>query len=249
MTLDTAHACVVDLDGVIWLAGNALPGAREGVAMLRARGVPVLFVTNNAVRTVEELQSRLSTIGIVADTHELLTSAQAAASLLVAGSTAYVVGEAGLRSAVRAAGVGHSATSPDAVVVGLTEQFDYATCDAAARFVRDGAAFVATNVDPTLPGADGLHAGAGAIVAAIQAAAGTPPVVAGKPNEPMARLATSRTPIGAVVGDRASTDGAFAERLGVPFAHVASEVAEDGVGTAVFAKVATLEEAVVALCA
>jgi 4-nitrophenyl phosphatase len=209
----------------------------------------VLFVTNNALRTIDELQSQLSAIDIDTRVEELLSSAQAAASLLAAGSTAYVVGGPGLNAAVSDAGVGHSATSPDAVVVGLAPSFDYATCDAAARFVRAGATFIATNVDATLPGTDGLHAGAGAIVAAIQTAAGTAPIVAGKPYEPMARLAAARSKIGAVVGDRPSTDGAFATRLGVPFAHVVSQVVEDpSGGPEAVVRVATLLEAVVALC-
>lgn len=248
MTLDAAHACVVDLDGVIWLAGEALPGAREGVALLREKAIPVLFVTNNATRTIAQLQVQLSSIGIDAGPLELLTSAQAAASLLTADSTAYVVGEAGLRSAVHDAGVQESATSPDAVVVGLATSFDYATCDHAAAFVRAGATFIATNVDATLPGVDGLHLGAGAIVAAIQTAAGAAPIVAGKPHAPMAQLATSRCAIGAVVGDRPSTDGAFATRLGVPFVQVVSEVVEDDEGAGPLARVATLRDAVVALC-
>jgi 4-nitrophenyl phosphatase len=142
------------------------------------------------------------------------------------------VGEAGLVEAMRQAGVtvddGHP---PDAVVVGLDRGFDYEACDRAASHVRAGARFVASNADPTLPTPDGLRPGAGAIVAMIAAASGREPEVAGKPHEPMVRLVRERVTVGAVVGDRATTDGAFAAALGVPFALVASgveEVAPDG---------------------
>jgi HAD superfamily hydrolase (TIGR01450 family) len=226
VTLDTARACVVDLDGVVWLTGEPLPNAREGVESLRRREVPIVFATNNASPTVCELIERLAAIGIEAAPHELATSSQAAASLLTPGSTAYVVGEAGIREALHDVGVREDAVTPDAVVVGLTRSFDYETCAIASSFIRNGATYVATNNDATLPGPHGLLPGAGSIVAAISTASGVQPVVAGKPFEPMARLVTSRQLVGAVIGDRPSTDGAFAARLLVPFVHVASEIDE-----------------------
>jgi len=226
VTLDTTHACVVDLDGVVWLSGAALPGAVEGVAALRARGVPVLFATNNSTPTIGDLLSSLAAIGIEADPEEVATSGQAAAMLLGAGRRACVVGEAGLREALAAGGVGLDEQRADAVVVGLDRAFDYDACDRAAALVRAGARFVATNADPTLPTPRGLRPGAGAVVAAIAAASGREPEVAGKPCAPMVRLVTERGAVGAVVGDRTSTDGAFAAALHVPFVLVASSVGE-----------------------
>lgn len=229
MTLDASHACVIDLDGVVWLEGEALPGARDGVALLRAAGLPLLFVTNNATRTTGELVGMLDAAGISASADEVVTSAQAAASLLGPGCSAYVVGELGLTEALAAAGVsvvGDASSPVDAVVVGLDRSFAYAACAVAARHVRDGARFLATNVDAALPTREGLLPGAGAIVAAIATASGRHPEIAGKPEAPMARLVASRTGVGAVIGDRRSTDGAFAARLGVPFVHVTSSVDE-----------------------
>ena len=246
MSLDGLHACVVDLDGVVWLSGTALPGAVEGVAELRRRRIPVLFATNNAARTLDSLRNRLAAIGIEADNAELATSAQSAAALLGAGQRVFAVGEAGLREALEQAGTALVEASPDAVVVGLTRTFDYDTCDRAATHVRDGARFVATNVDPTLPTPEGLRPGAGAIVAAIATAAGREPEVAGKPSAAMVRYVTSRVAVGAVVGDRDSTDGAFARALGVPFALVASAVHEPDADPDV--RAGTLLDAVVALC-
>lgn len=246
MSLDGQHACVVDLDGVVWLSGAALPGAVEGVAELRRRRIPVLFATNNATLTLEMLRDRLSAMGVEADDAELATSAQSAAALLEAHQHVFAVGEAGLFEALERAGATLVDASPDAVVVGLSRTFDYDTCDRAATHVRDGARFVATNVDPTLPTPDGLRPGAGAIVAAIVTASGREPEVAGKPTAAMVRYVTSRIAVGAVVGDRDSTDGAFARALGVPFALVASEVHEPEAHPDV--RAATLLDAVVALC-
>jgi 4-nitrophenyl phosphatase len=247
VTLDAAHACVVDLDGVVWLAGAALPGAVQGVAELRRRGVPVLFCTNNAAPTIDELRSRLAEIGIDASHSEIATSSQAASSLLSKDDRAYVVGEAGLHEALASAGVAESTSDATTVVVGLTRQFDYDTCAIAASLVRSGARYVATNADPTLPTPDGLKPGAGAIVAAISAASGHVPEIAGKPSHAMCVLVQSRVTVGAVIGDRASTDGRFAVALGVPFAHVASEVDDTPDDAAI--RVGSLLEAVIALSA
>jgi glycerol 3-phosphatase-2 len=246
VSLDATRACVVDLDGVVWLAGAALPGAVEGVAELRRRGIPVLFATNNAAPTVRELREDLSAIGIVASDAEIATSAQAASSMLDDGQRVFVVGEAGLLEAVSERGAILDEARADAVVVGLSRSFDYDTCDRASAHVRDGARFVATNTDPTLPTPSGLRPGAGAIVAAIAAASGRSPEVAGKPSPAMVRLVTARAAVGAVVGDRPSTDGAFAAALDVPFALVESAVAEPADGVTV--RAATLLDAVLALC-
>jgi 4-nitrophenyl phosphatase len=248
VTLDTTRACVVDLDGVVWLAGTVLPGAVEGVAELRRREIPVLFCTNNAAPTIVELLDRLAAIGVEAAPHEIATSSQAASSLLTSADLAYVVGEDGLHEALATAGIAEATAAATAVVVGLTRSFDYDTCDIAAALVRGGARFVAANADPTLPTPTGLKPGAGAIVAAISAASGHAPEIAGKPFPAMCALVTSRVAVGAVIGDRASTDGRFAEALGVPFALVASEVADDApVATAV--RATSLLDAVTSLCA
>jgi HAD superfamily hydrolase (TIGR01450 family) len=247
VSLDATHACVVDLDGVVWLAGEALPGATTGVDELRRRGVPILFATNNATPTIDELRARLRAIGIHAAVAEIATSAQSAAALVEPGQRVHAVGEAGLFEALEERGTTRSDAAPDAVVVGLTRSFDYDACDRAACLVRGGARFIATNLDPTLPTPTGLRPGAGAIVAAIATAAGRQPEVAGKPSAAMVRYVEDRVRAGAVVGDRPSTDGALAAALGVPFALIASAVDEAAPERAV--RAATLHEAVLALCA
>jgi len=247
VSLDATHACVVDLDGVVWLAGEALPGAAEGIDELRRRDVPVLFATNNAAPTIGDLRTQLAAIGIAASDAEIVTSAQSAAAMLDADQRVLLVGEAGLREAVERRGAVEVQRAPDVVVAGLSRSFDYDACDRAAACVRSGARFIATNTDATLPTPEGLRPGAGAILAAIATAAGREPEVAGKPTAPMVRLVRSLVDVGAVIGDRPSTDGAFAEALGVPFVLVASQV-QEACGSAT-ARAATLLDAVRALCA
>jgi len=245
VTLDASHACVIDLDGVVWLDGSALPGAVEGVELLRREGVPVLFATNNASPALGELLDRLAAIGLSASRDEIATSALAAASLLAAGTRSYVLGGEGLREAAGSRGLVLTEDEAAAVLVGLTVDFDYQRLDRAAAFVRSGARFIATNTDPTLPVRGGQRPGAGAIVAAVSTAAGRAPEVAGKPHAAMCDLVRSRGAVGAVVGDRASTDGAFAVALGVPFAHVRSGMEAPPSDAAVCA--GSLLEAVTAL--
>lgn len=218
---------VVDLDGVIWLADQAIPGSAEAVATARAAGVRVMFVTNNSSMTVRQYAANLAGMGIETPLDDIVTSAQAAASLLVAGSTAVICAGDGVREALDVRGVRILETGPaDAVVVGWNRDFDFAALTAACRAIWGGARFVATNRDVTYPTPDGLLPGAGAIVAAVAAATGAEPEVAGKPHEPVVATLKSRAgrPVDLVVGDRLDTDGELAKRLGVPFGLVLTGV-------------------------
>ncbi len=219
---------VLDLDGVVWLAGRPIPGGDEAVARLRRSGVRVLFATNNSAPTRAELTAQLGRCGITADPGDLLRSADVAAGLLAAGSSALVLGEDGLHEALAGRGVTVVAEPPaDAVVVGLTRDFTYDVLARAMAAVRGGARLLATNEDPTFPTPEGLVPGAGALLAAVATATGVVPEVAGKPHRPTADAIAARLPGGelrAMVGDRPSTDGALAVQLGVPFALVLSGV-------------------------
>ena len=245
----------LDLDGVVWLARRPIPGSAGAVEELRSAGERVVFLTNNSGPTVAAHVEALARAGIECQPADLTTSAQAAASLLSPGHRAAVIGDEGIREALAARDVKEvgPADSPDAVVVGRTEELDYWALSAAAGAVRDGARFVATNTDATFPvggadaetgagpagaGPDDAHRatgrseagqallpGAGAIVAFIATASGRQAEVAGKPGGPMATLVSARygTPT-MVVGDRPDTDGLFAVRLGTRFGLVLSGV-------------------------
>ncbi len=221
---------VVDLDGVVWLAEQPIAGSADAVSRLRRHGVRVVFATNNAAPTVAELLTRLSRAGIEAEPEDLVTSAQAAASMLVPGSTAFACAEGGVVEALTRRGVVVVQSGPaDAVVVGWTRRFDFELLADAATLVRRGARFIGTNEDPTHPTPTGLLPGSGALLAAVATAAQATPEVAGKPHAPMVDLIRQRAPeVSLIVGDRPSTDGALARRLGAPFALVRSGVTSDG---------------------
>jgi 4-nitrophenyl phosphatase len=218
---------VFDLDGVVWLAGHAIPGSADAVARLRQVGDRVVFVTNNSTPTVAEYVARLAAAGIEVDPGELATSSQAAASLLSPGARVACVGGAGVHEALTERGIEivAASASPEAVVVGRSLQLDFEELALAARAIRDGARFVATNTDATFPTPTGPEPGAGALIAYLEVGSGSRAEAAGKPEAPMADLVSSR--FGrpdVVVGDRADTDGGFAARIGSPFALVLTGV-------------------------
>jgi 4-nitrophenyl phosphatase len=211
---------VLDLDGVVWLAGTPIPGSADAIDRLHDAGEKVAFVTNNSGPTLEEYVARLARAGVAIDAGELVTSAQAAASLLPAGARAAVVGGEGVHEALHACGVEVVPASgqPDAVVVGRSLTLDFSELAAAAAAIREGARFIATNTDATFPTPHGLEPGAGALVAYLQVGSGRQAKVAGKPHRPAADLLQSRFgPAGVVVGDRPDTDGTFAGLLAADF--------------------------------
>jgi HAD superfamily hydrolase (TIGR01450 family) len=216
----------LDLDGVLWRGEMPIPGAAEAVSRLRTRVERVVFLTNNSAPTIAEHLAKLERMGVVTDPEDLLTSAQAAATMLPPGSTALACAGPGVREALAARGVRIVEAGPaDAVVVGWHREFDFSRLARAADAVRAGARLVGTNEDPTFPTPGGLLPGAGALLAAVTSASGATPDVAGKPHAPMQRLVEERVgSVATVVGDRPSTDGAFARALGARFALVLSGV-------------------------
>ena len=231
---DAAPAVVLDLDGVLWLGDEALPGAAGAVARFRAAGLAVGFMTNNSSLPVTGYVGKLARIGVDADPSEVLTSALAAADLLAAdlapGSKVLACSGPGVVEALEAKGFEVVDTGPaEAVVVGWHRTFDFDRLDRASAAIRAGARFVATNTDATYPAPDGLLPGNGSLVAAVATAAGRRPEVAGKPEPPTVALVEARFGTrGVMVGDRPSTDGALAAALGWPFALVVSSATLSG---------------------
>ena len=223
---------ILDLDGVLWRGGESIPGSSEAVARLRNAGHRLLFVTNNSNPTVGDLVDKLGGFDIEAEPEELVTSAQAAASLLDPGTTALVCAGPGVAEALEAQGVEpvHEGEA-DAVVVGFHKEFDYNRLNAAYQALRGGARLIGTNDDTTYPTPDGPIPGGGALLAAVAAAGGVEPEVAGKPYQPMADAVRERlggdADEGMVVGDRPDTDGLIAKRLGLPFALVFTGVTSE----------------------
>jgi Predicted sugar phosphatases of the HAD superfamily len=221
--IDGYDALLLDLDGVVYLGRRAVPGAPEALSEAAARGVRLAYVTNNASRTPAAIAEHLSSLGVPATPDDVVTSAQAAARLIAervpAGSPVLVVGGMGLRQALRAHGlrpVSAAAEDPAAVVQGYSPDISYGLLAEGAIAVRQGAWFVASNGDRTMPTQRGEQPGNGSMSRVIATATGVEPVMAGKPEPPLHRESILRTgarrPL--IVGDRLDTDIAGANRAG-----------------------------------
>lgn len=218
---------LLDLDGVVWLAEDPIAGSAEAIARLRGElGQRVVFLTNNSSATLDEYLVKLERCGVPTEADDLITSAQAAATLVEPGETALVCAGPGVEEALQARGVTTVREgAADAVVVGWHRDFDFDRLTAAFDAVHGGARLIGTNDDATYPTPQGPLPGGGSILAAVAYASGAEPVVAGKPFAPIVELLRQRVDDPELmVGDRPSTDGRFAEAVGIPFGLVLSGV-------------------------
>lgn len=221
----------LDLDGVVWLGDDPIPGATAAVTRLRQAGEEVAFCTNNSNHPVAVVEAKLARHGIAPE-GAVITSAMAATALVEPGERVLICAGPGVTEAVEARGaIPVRDGGAEAVVVGMHLDFDYGRLRAAATAVLGGARLIATNDDATYPTAAGPIPGGGAILAAVERATGARATVAGKPHAPMADLVRARLgPHGVMVGDRPETDGAFAVALGYRFALVLTGVISSGEG-------------------
>ena len=220
---DAYDVALLDLDGVVYLGGTAISGAPQALRKAQDGGMRLAYVTNNAFRTPAAVAALLQGMGAPAGPGDVVTSAQAAARLLAErlppGAAVLVIGGTGLRIAVRERGlrpVSTAADKPAAVVQGYAPGITYSALAEGCLAVRDGALFVASNADLTIPSARGSQPGNGSLLQVITSATGVTPVVAGKPEVPLQRESVLRTkaqrPL--VVGDRLDTDILGANRVG-----------------------------------
>lgn len=227
---------VFDLDGTLYRGDDPCPDALDAVQALQNKAVAVRFMTNNSSKSPEAVADHLQRLGFRAAPDQVMTSALATAQYLASTDvqTAYVVGEDGLRDALTGHGITLTDTDPDAVVVGICRTFHYDQMNHAARLIRNGATFIASNEDATYPLADGnLSPGAGSIVAAIRTASGKDPVVIGKPHPTMLVALMAQAEVSPaetlVVGDRLDTDIECGRRAGCPTWLVLTGVQQDAV--------------------
>src|SRR5660398_276378 len=233
----------LDLDGVVYRGRTLLPGVEKALSAVRDRGLELRFVTNNSTLHRSAVAARLVSYGLQVEESQILTSGAATASWVAdrvaADSRILVVGEGGLLEELGEVGMypfypvdrgGSWGTDPDlspregeegvtAVVVGLDRAVSYGVIAAAQAAIRDGALYVATNIDATYPVEGGVLPGAGAVAAAVTAAAGREPVVVGKPSSILAEVLSSTTGISSeetlFVGDRLETDIALGVTAGM----------------------------------
>ena len=218
-----------DMDGVVYIGSRLLPGVVEMFDYLERTGRKWLCVTNNASRTPAQFVEKLAGMGVRARPEQILGSAEATASWLVEQieqngwprGKAIIVGQDGLRSALKQYGIELTTDSAEATyaIAGINFELTYEELARAALAIRNGAKFIGTNSDPSYPSERGLLPGAGSILALLTAATGVAPIVIGKPNRGMYDQAVRR--IGAdveevmMVGDRYDTDISGALTVGL----------------------------------
>lgn len=222
---------LIDLDGVVYVGKQAVPGAAGTLRDLADAGLPLCYVTNNASRTPEQVAEHLAAFGVSTDAGSVLTSAQAGAGLVAgqvpAGATVLAVGGPGVAAALRETGlaavdavtdpVGAGGDDVAAVLQGFGPDVGWRALARAAFALQRGIPWIATNTDLTIPVEAGIAPGNGTLVAAVAAAAGRQPDVAGKPYPPLLLGAAERMhgqrPL--VIGDRLDTDIEGAHNAGM----------------------------------
>ena len=204
---------LMDMDGVLVHEEAAIPGAAEFLAALRERGIPFLVLTNNSIYTRRDLAARLRTSGLDVPETSIWTSALATARFLEdqrPGGSAFVIGEAGLTTAMHEAGYTLTERDADYVVLGETRTYSFERLTRAIRLIGEGARFIATNPDATGPHPDGPLPATGSVAALISRATGVDPYFVGKPNPLMMRSALNaieaHSEETAMIGDRMDTD-------------------------------------------
>jgi HAD superfamily hydrolase (TIGR01457 family) len=229
---------IFDLDGVIYLGSALIPGAKEVLEKLTRLKKTIFYLTNNATQTRAKFAEKLWKLGIPACPEQIVTSAYTTTQILrkkYPGASVYIIGEEGLIDEFKEAGFRvisdeEMEISIDLVVVGLDRNLTYRKLAKALTAIVQGAKFIATNVDPTLPTEQGLLPGAGCMVAALNAAGcGEPEMIIGKPNPYMIEFIleqSNKPPTAAVIiGDRYSTD----VRAGFN-AHISTILVKTGTG-------------------
>ena len=208
-----AECWLTDMDGVLVHEGVALPGAKEFLQRLVERERRFLVLTNNSIYTPRDLAARLSRAGLMVPEEAIWTSALATADFLAdqaPGGSAYVIGEAGLTTALHEVGYTLTDVDPDYVVLGETRTYSFEAITRAIRLVGRGARFLTTNPDATGPSAGGPLPATGSVAALITRATGSEPYFVGKPNPMMFRSAMNRiqahSETTVMVGDRMDTD-------------------------------------------
>ena len=212
-TRGPAECWLIDMDGVLVHEGHALHGAAAFLARLAERKRRFLVLTNNSIFTPRDLAARLAHAGLQVPEESIWTSALATADFLssqMPGGSAYVIGEAGLTTALYESGFTLTDIAPDYVVLGETRTYSFEAITRAIRLVGGGARFIATNPDVTSPSSEGPLPATGSVAAMITKATGAQPYFVGKPNPMMFRSAMNRisahSETTVMIGDRMDTD-------------------------------------------
>ena len=223
---DELDGLLVDLDGVVWVGREMVPGAVTALRELLAGGMEIVFVTNNPGKPAAVYAERLRDAGVPTNADRVVTAGEATAGLVAeyagVGGTAFVIGAPAFHETVTAAGLtllaGEAGREAAVVVVSGHRDFDYEELLTATLALQGGAALFATSRDPTMPMPGGAWPGTGAILAAVETASGARAEIGGKPEPHLFEMARERIPAAkrvAMVGDRVSSDIEGGRRAGL----------------------------------
>ncbi|WP_414044686.1 TIGR01457 family HAD-type hydrolase [Macrococcus equi] len=223
---------LLDLDGTMYAGSEVIEGAREFIQYLSDHDLPYLFVTNNASKRPDEVADKLSAMGFVAHEQNVVTSAMATASYIAEekpGASVYVIGGTGIRSALENEGlVIKEDEHVDYVVIGLDVDINYEKLSLACLAVRNGAKFISTNPDTSIPTERGFLPGNGALTSVISVSTGVEPIFIGKPmptimNKAVEMIGLDKSEL-VMIGDLYMTDIMSGINAGIDTLHVQTGV-------------------------
>lgn len=235
MDFSTLNGVILDMDGVLWLGDQPLPGMQDLFEFFRSRNIGFVLATNNSAKSPADYVAKLARMGVQGvEAAQIVTSGIAAVNYLQThyptGTNIHVLGGDGLKALVTKAGY-VLADDAEVVVAGIDTALTYEKLKRAAMLIRKGAVFIGTNADVTIPTPEGLAPGAGSILAALQAATDCEPIIMGKPNAPMFEAALRALNTDAthalMIGDRLQTDILGAQNVGIRAALVLTGVATE----------------------
>ncbi|HSV86331.1 MAG TPA: HAD-IIA family hydrolase [Levilinea sp.] len=214
---------IIDMDGVLYRGDQPMPKLAEFFSFLRQRPIPFILATNNSTRTPQEYVDKLAGMGVRVSVDEILVSGQATACFLARqyprGTRVHVFGMPALKQAIEEEGFILADEDVQLVVASMDRQVTYEKLKRATLLIRGGARFIATNLDPTVPSEEGLLPGTGAMIVALEVAAGVKATAVGKPEPVMYQLAMEQMGADpdttAAIGDRADTDILGGKRAGL----------------------------------
>jgi HAD superfamily hydrolase (TIGR01450 family) len=220
---DEFDGLLIDLDGVVWVGREMVPGSAEALKYLLGAGKEIVFVTNNPAKPAAEYARRLGEAGVEIGAERIVTAGEATAELAKEhGGTAFVIGAPAFHDTVAAAGLkllkGEAGREADVVLVSGHRGFDYEELLTATLALQRGAVLFATSHDPTLPMPGGAWPGTGSILAAVETASGATATIGGKPEPHLFEMARERIAAAervAMVGDRVSSDIEGGRRAGL----------------------------------
>lgn len=232
--IPSPEAAILDMDGVLWCSDLPLCDLPQLFKYFANEKIRVAMASNNATATIDQFLNKFQTMGVSLEPWQIISSAMATGFLLKQyfpnGGPIFILGSPALIATLKEDGFLHSVTEPMAVVAGMDRELTYEKLLKAANWVRNGLPFFGTNPDLTYPTPDGFAPGAGACIAAVEAASGRKAVMAGKPNPYLFDVAIQRLKSSPqktlVIGDRLETDILGGHRAGCKTVLVLSGVSQ-----------------------